>query len=221
MRKTMWLALVAIFLLSALFPPLLFADDPSHDPFFSQGHYLSNTPAQGSLYEHVDPFSGYLTLVQTDLVLPGNDGLDVKIMRTYNSAIWGRRDATSGSTSLVAWNDESPLGIGWSMHMGIVRNPYGSGSLNQYATDNPVVEMPDGSEHILYVDKNNSSQFITRDYWTYKSIASDEWELTLSDGTVYTFEYNPGTAGYIDRAGGGLLCRPQGHIQQLHFQAQH
>ncbi|MDA8103767.1 MAG: hypothetical protein M0Z71_00140 [Nitrospiraceae bacterium] len=184
----------SILLFILLFPALLFAADPDRDPFYTQGHYLTSAPSSDSVYEYVDPFSGFLTLVQTDLVLPGNGGLDVRIMRTYNSAIWGRRDPTSGSTSLVAYVDWSPVGIGWSMHMGIVRNPFGT-------LTNPVVEMPDGSQHILYTDKNNTSQNITRDYWTYKSVGSGVWELTLSDGTVYTFKYSPGVAGYSDNNG--------------------
>jgi len=162
------------------------ASDPARDPFYTAGKSvaLNVTP----VYEHVDPFSGILTIVHNDLTLPGNGGLDLKIMRTYSSAIWGRRD--TGSPGLVARNDRSPIGIGWSMHQGIVLNPYGSGSSDKLNPDNPVVEMPDGSRHALYKDRNDASQFISRDLWIYKSTGNGIWKLTLADGTVYNFEYS-------------------------------
>ncbi|MDA8078295.1 MAG: PKD domain-containing protein [Nitrospiraceae bacterium] len=189
----------ALLLFVLLWPSLLFAAEPARDPFYSMGHELSGNRTFDQATEHVDPFSGFVTLSNTDLVLPGNGGLDVKLIRTYNSAIWGRRDV--GNPGLVAWNDWSPLGIGWAMHMGIVRNPSGSGSANYMSPNNPIVEMPDGSQHILYIKQGASPNMITREYWTYKSVGSGIWELTFSDGTVYTFKYIPGVAGYSDNAG--------------------
>ncbi len=192
MKIFLRIAVVSLLCLIAI-PSLLLAEDPSRDPFYTA---LSsrNAPEINTVSENVDPFSGILTLSHTDLHLPGNGGLDVNIMRTYNSMIWGRRDV--GNPGLIAVNERSPVGIGWSMHMGIVRNPYGTGSSNRYLPDNPVVEMPDGSMHTLFKDKNDSSRFITRDFWIYKSIGSGVWELTLTDGTVYKFEYGTANAGY-------------------------
>jgi len=34
--------------------------------------------------ESIDPFSGALSLVHTDLVLPGNGGLDIVVQRSYS-----------------------------------------------------------------------------------------------------------------------------------------
>jgi uncharacterized protein DUF6531 len=45
--------------------------------------YFSQLP-----YEHIDPLTGNLLLTFTDLVLPGNAGLDLRIQRTYNSKIY-------------------------------------------------------------------------------------------------------------------------------------
>jgi hypothetical protein len=182
---------------SALFfilciPSIVFADDPSKDPFYTQG-VSKDAPPINTVSEHIDPFSGILTLSHTDVHLPGNGGLDLNLMRTYNSMIWGRRDGTS-FPGLVAQNERSPLGNGWSMHMGIVRNPAGTGSSNMFLPDNPVVEMPDGSSHTLYRDKNTGN-FISKEFWVYKATDSG-WQLTLTDGTVYTFEYGTGKAGY-------------------------
>jgi len=120
------------------------------------------------------------------------------LIRTYNSMIWGRRDISS--PGLIAKNERSPLGIGWTMHLGSVSNPFGTGSSNRFLPDNPVVIMPDGSRHVFYKDKNDSTRFISKEFWIYKLISggsgSGTWELTLTDGTVYTFQYGTGAAGY-------------------------
>lgn len=162
--------------------------EPDSDPFYTQGQSVPLS----AITERVDPFSGYLTVAQTDIHLPGNGGLDLNIIRTYSSAIWGRRDTTLAS--LVGLNERSLVGLGWSLHMGIVRNPFGTGSANRFIPDNPVVEMPDGSRHVLFRDQNHVSRFISKSYWRYEKIANGKWELTLTDGTVYTFEFNDNVA---------------------------
>ena len=174
-------------------PSFVFAIDNAYIDSLTQGNDLSGG---GAFTENVDPYSGNLTIVHTDIFLPGNSGLDLKIMRVYNSAIWGRRNVSS--PGVVAWNERSPLGIGWSMHMGIVYNFDGDGSPNHFLSpDNPVVEMPDGSRHVLY--RKDSTTFITKEFWIYKFVV-DHWELTLTDGTIYTFNFNS-TVGYPTRDG--------------------
>lgn len=61
--------------------------------------------------EHIDPASGALTLVATDLVLPGNAGFDLRVTRVYNSSLYPEYD--SGSTAL---DEDSWAGIGWRLH---------------------------------------------------------------------------------------------------------
>src|SRR5688572_6493122 len=56
--------------------------------------------------EHIDPFSGTLQLQYTDVHVPGNGGLDVKVTRTYTS---------------LQTNDYPKIGrngLGWTMHFG-------------------------------------------------------------------------------------------------------
>ena len=48
--------------------------------------------------EQVDPASGTLTVVATDLVLPGNAGLSLAVQRVYNSAVFP--DYDTGSTAI-------------------------------------------------------------------------------------------------------------------------
>ena len=97
---------------------LALAADPTRDIFYTEGNSLA-APEINTVSEHIDPFSGILTLAHTDLHLPSNGGLDLNLIRTYNSMIWGRRDNTS-YPGLIAKNEKSPLGIGWTMNMGRV-----------------------------------------------------------------------------------------------------
>jgi hypothetical protein len=66
-------------------------------------------------------------------------------------------------------------GLGWSLHMGRVRNP-------DAATPGPV-EMPDGSAHTLY--RVDAATFITKEFWIYTPGSPST--LKLPNGVVYTF----------------------------------
>jgi len=172
------------------------AGEPEYDPFYTKGVSLDGGPPINGIIENIDPFSGNLKIVQTDLELPQNGGLDLKLMRFYDSAIWSRWSATAG---VVALNRKSPLGIGWYMHMGIMRNPFGNGG----SIGNPVFEMPDGSRHTFYLDKNDVNRMISEDYWVYKRISTSAsapfiFEMTAPDGTVYTLETGGVNAGYYE-----------------------
>lgn len=189
-------ALILTSLFYFLFPGCAFADDPDLDPFYTKGVPLDQGPLMHDVFEEVDPFSGNLKIVQTDLELPQNGGLELKLMRTYDSAIWSRRDTSF--PGIVAYNEKSPVGIGWKMHMGIVKNPFGTGSENRYLLNNPVLEMPDGSQRVFYKDKSGTGAFVSTDFWTYKVKSSTTWEVTSPDGTAYTAEYSA-NAGYTTR----------------------
>ena len=51
--------------------------------------------------DQVDPLSGNLLLAHTDLVLPGNAGLDLRITRYYNSQITGTSPTGTTATKNV------------------------------------------------------------------------------------------------------------------------
>ena len=110
--KSFKIALLGFLLILLSSPSLLLAAD-GKDPFYTLGSSTPGVPSHLSVSEHIDPFSGFLTLVHTDISLPGNGGLDLNIIRTYSSHIWGRRDVSN--PGLIAVNEKSPLGIGWSM----------------------------------------------------------------------------------------------------------
>ncbi len=190
---------IALFCTIFVIPSLSFAltENMQSDPFYSQSVNKDNSPVEAAS-EHVDPFSGNLSVVQTDIHLPGNGGLDLNITRAYNSAIWGRRDLTT--PGFIQMYEASPLGIGWSMHMGILRNPRGNGSSSNWMPNNPVFELPDGSQQVFFKDKNNTTRFISKDFWTmsvsYPGVNQDVYTITASDGTVYTAEFGTAKAGY-------------------------
>jgi YD repeat-containing protein len=175
------------------------AGDGKDDPFYGlKGQYGATDVSQlladstqavfQQVQESVAPFTGNVSLVHTDLVLPGNGGFDLKVQRVYNSRIWGRRDVTN--PGVVAYNDRSIAGLGWSFHFGRVRNPFGTGSQNPTLSDNPVIELSDGSTHPLYADINDPTRAtkISQEQWKYKQGASSSiFLLTMTDGTVYEF----------------------------------
>jgi RHS repeat-associated protein len=107
--------------------------------------------------ETIDHFTGNLTVVHEDMSFPGIAGLDLQIIRTYSSKIWGRSDLLD-SEPLLADKEQSPVGFGWSMHMGRVRAPVGQ---------NPVYQAPDGSSHVFYLAGGANTDFISRDSWKY------------------------------------------------------
>lgn len=77
--------------------------------------------------ERIDHFTGNLSISQEDLALPGKGGLDLRIIRTYSSKIWQRSDVASSTQPLLIDVNHMPMGFGWSLHMGRVRDPYATG----------------------------------------------------------------------------------------------
>src|SRR5258708_25413071 len=136
------------------------------DQFFRYTETEHRAFYDGLPSENIDPFSGTLRIVQTDLVLRGRGGHDLRIVRSYSSKIWGRTDVQN-LTSLIAETDRSLLGYGWIFHMGRLKNPNGSGQqLGPCAADYPFLELPDGSSRVFYrVTATNPNIFVSRDYW--------------------------------------------------------
>ena len=132
--------------------------------------------------EAVDPFSGTLSIVETDLVLPGNAGLDVRVQRVYSSAIY-----PGYNTNDLTVEEDSWAGIGWKLHFGRVINPdVTTGGVTQ-------IEMGDGSRHALYTT-SVSPGWTTKSYWLYDRATHT---LKLPNGLVYEF-------GHVVNLGGTL-----------------
>lgn len=74
------LLFISVFIILFLSPSFLLADDPDKDPFYSAGDMLPLS----KITERIDPFSGYLTIVQRDIHLPGNVAVSTLVIRSPN-----------------------------------------------------------------------------------------------------------------------------------------
>jgi hypothetical protein len=108
--------------------------------------------------ETVDHFTGTLRIVQEDMAFPGRAGLDLRIIRTYSSKIWGRSDLLDAEP-LLADKEPTPVGFGWSMHMGRVLNPNASGQPGACGGgDYPVYEAAEGTARVFYPNAGSNTE---------------------------------------------------------------
>jgi hypothetical protein len=122
--------------------------------------------------ENIDLFTGNLTLRFQDIRLPGPNGFDTVVWRVYNSKIL--RDRLPGGVWNMQQDPYSWVGMGWSMHMGVVHN---------YLSTQPVIEFPDGRFETAYPN-NSDSYYYTRDFLKYDKT---NYKLYFKDGTIWTF----------------------------------
>lgn len=134
--------------------------------------------------EAVDLFTGNLMLAYRDIFLPGPEGLELEIWRVYNSKVLG--DGSPGQGSVQAY-PKSMLGLGWSMHMGI---------LHQATSNTPVIEFPDGRRETAYPDNYGVGKHITKDFLKLDKTAK---KLYFQNGVIWTF----GRSASLPLAGGG------------------
>lgn len=182
--------------------------------FYSEAMSPNKDRAATSLApnEIIDTFSGGLGIVHTDLVVPGDGGMDIRIQRAYSSnsvyaSAYGQLAQSSGR--LV---ETSPYGLGWTMHFGRVRLPSAfllagwtfrsCPPISQVAkpsvTDNPTLEMPDGSQHQLICNDypstySTNAHFITKNNWVVEPITSSSGAISFrvidDNGMKYTMNY--------------------------------
>jgi RHS repeat-associated protein len=155
-------------------------------PSFYQEPGLS--PNRGYVNQHanekIDPFTGKLQWHFTDIFIPGNGGMDLKVQRSYSSV------------NEIA-PDSSAMGLGWTMHFGRVLRKASAASganlgicvfdnelANQDATLNRVLELSDGSRHILYY--RNATSAISPSFWLAECVNGD-LIVKSPDGTSYKF----------------------------------
>lgn len=162
-NATTRLAGAVLVLCSFMAPVSASAAGDVFDQFFRYTERDTQALFQEMPGETVDPFTGILHIVQEDLVLPGKAGLDLRILRSYNSKIWGRSDLLD-LEPFLAEKEHSVLGYGWSFHMGRLKNPLGSGQSGSCGGDFPVYEAPDGTTHVFYPISGGTT-FVSKDYW--------------------------------------------------------
>ncbi len=140
--------------------------------------------------EVIDTFTGKLQYHFTDLVIPGNGGMDLAIRRSYNSI-------DDPLVTLTPWSrfEQNPLGLGWTMHMGRVLRSAAQGRCSSsWATskNNPVLELPDGQRQVLY--ERGDGTWWTKDFWR-ASCPNGFLVVQSPDGTSYEMSAQGATFG--------------------------
>ena len=178
-----------------------FAQNPNIPALSEQPGQTAFRAPDGSYgIESIDPFTGALKIVTTDLVVPSNGGLDITIVRNYVST------QKSNTTQPGYIGGRTATGIGWDIHFGRLWRgsttvgflPEGSncqGSLVSQADarHNPVLELPDGSRQVLVTANTGKPyQFITREQWIGRCLPTTDpgdggLEIVSPQGIKYIF----------------------------------
>ena len=113
-----------------------------------------------SINELIDPFGGTLQLRHTDVSLPGNGGLEIKVTRFYTNP-----------QLPIGWYN-GVMGLGWTMHFGRVVVPidHADKVCNQenysvHTADNPSIEYADGARELLVLSTDADGALVTKSNW--------------------------------------------------------
>ena len=205
-------ALFAPAVVVALSSTVCWAQYDEFDPFFRHNDLGENKVVfnEGPV-EQINFFNGNLHLVHTDLHLPGKNGLDLRIQRSYSSRVWGRVDFGTGEAddALVAAKELMELGFGWSLHMGRYRDN-GFGSSTQI--NDAVFEEPDGTTHRFFNDSFGNDYLsidaqISEDLWV-EFAASSSNPLCQPGTGITRCVVSP--AGITYRIGSDIYTYPGG-----------
>ncbi|MCY1284929.1 YD repeat (two copies) [compost metagenome] len=151
--------------------------------------------------DSVDPFTGALKILVRDLLIPGNGGLDIEVLRNYQSVTNDQGPYSNG------YRERTPFGTGWDLHFGRLwvsktyaylnqaDNNRGCQISNQVASNlNPILELPDGSRQVLANGDGQDHAFITKERWIGRCLPramnkGDGGLVVISpDGRKYIFD---------------------------------
>lgn len=108
--------------------------------------------------ESIDPYMGMLKVQHVDLFIPGNGGLDIKVMRTYDSA--GVYQLGVGGMGLAS------MGYGWLFHFGKLTGSYVCQPHYNTAVTRPVFELSDGTQvKLLKAPSGFSHLYTSKEGW--------------------------------------------------------
>lgn len=128
------------------------------DFYKEAGLYPTRDYVNQHIEEHIDPFTGSLQIHSTDVFVPGQGGMDIRVQRSYNSNNINPANPAAGET-------QSHVGLGWNIHFGRVlrlgSNPL-CGLNSADGRDDPVLELPDGSRQKLYFTQSVPNLLSTR-----------------------------------------------------------
>ena len=161
-------------------------------------HFVNDTTlsvSQDSLgassSESVDPFTGKLLISATDMVVPGDGGLDINIIRSYQS-----QNVIPIPVPVKRVQDYSPLGLGWTMHFGEIRiateDKMCSTIWDAWVDDNPVYVRADGGTELLAIATDSSRTeygltYISDSYSKVVCQPDGSFYMVDTSGTRYDF----------------------------------
>lgn len=171
----------------------VFAQEAAPDFYRESGPLPNRQQDSQRLAESVDPFSGLLKLRHVDVFVPGNGGFDLKVQRTYSSAV----------ISQSGLPYPSPFGYGWDIHFGRVSrggqasdlcywNTAGSGGM-------PVFELPDGSTQVLVRDDGVVGNGLISAGRSRAVCNGTEMTVITPDGTRYVMGRTVGGGTQVNR----------------------
>lgn len=147
-------------------------NDAAVGSYQEPGYAANRDFAQGQQVDSVDPFTGALKILTRDLLIPGNGGLDIEVLRNYQSVTNSHGAYSNG------YRERTPFGTGWDLHFGRLwvsgkyqylnqaDNNRGCQIGNQVASNlNPILELPDGSRQVLANGNGQDHAFITKERW--------------------------------------------------------
>ena len=163
-------------------------NDPLSDPYDTRGFDQNRLTVSIADFEHIDPYSGGLTLSFEDLHVPGDAGLDLIIQRVYNSRVLCGvyvTDAVTNKSTCLTVNEDSWVGRGWNIHFGRLQI-----NANTYT-----IELPDGSKHEAYPIPSSPKKK-TKEYWIVES-------QLVNNSTIYILTFTDGKKIYFESRNGG------------------
>lgn len=196
-------------ILFSIYSCVSFSDSSSYEKDYRQ-KYLDGYEI--GMNETVSPHSGDLSIRNTDVMIPGNGGLDIKVNRIYNL-----KSLSGGLSSTYKQSYEwASLGPGWQLRVApkiyfdtfyeVVDPPgyiyYPDNFLGNLCNNRSVVNwdpyrlyisLPDGSEDFFYSSGGYTA--ITKSNWKLSCI-SGVIKVVSPDGVTYDFgNYNTRRAG--------------------------
>ncbi|MDH3713614.1 MAG: PQQ-binding-like beta-propeller repeat protein [Gammaproteobacteria bacterium] len=141
--------------------------------------------------ESIDPMTGVLRLNYTDLVAPGNGGLDIVVQRNYHTS-----PGAGGGVGQLRYEYQINNGVGWDMHFGrVLSNELACLNDNIDSRQNPVLQLPNGSRQVFFRPIGNPG---------YDWITKDRWIATCQQYTYTSGSQTYNTAGFSVRSPRGV-----------------
>lgn len=159
------------------------ANEVISDFYREPGVYPNRDYVNQHINEHIDPFTGSLQLHAVDVHIPGDGGLSLDVVRSYNSA-------TVDYDNPFLYH--SPAGLGWTIHFGRVLrakdNFICSNLKADTVIDNPTLELPSGGKQLLYFTQGSGAPMaLTTQRWK-ADCASNGAGLIVTSPTGIRYE---------------------------------